>query len=256
MPYRFKPCATAYLGRSQWQARSPPPVYSSLPPFFSGFYPSHFIPQFFHFRRAFPFFEVLILGENIHLQALFEAAFKNTDAAITRLLAPVRNARRDKPATVMQLVKRNLVTGPFLHRQGQSPNLTSDLIKEVEAVDTEAFLENPFSSGRTLLKEHIFVGGRWEPIYEFMTSNEFNHITPWQESGAVGLVKFVQSQFKGGFLCDSIGPGKSLIALVAALELRKGLLPNCGFILVVCRAGCVLQWAEEIRRHFKLVKMG
>ncbi|KAM0233549.1 hypothetical protein ACHAP5_010386 [Fusarium lateritium] len=177
----------------------------------------------------------------------------------------------------MQLVKRNLVTGPFLHRQGQSPNLTPDLIKAVEAVDTEAFLENPSSSGLPLLKEHIFCEGRWELIYEFMTSNEFNHITeqsdmihptphgmldglstflkPWQESGAVGLVKLAQSQFKGGFLCDSMGPGKSLTALVAALELRKGLLPNCGFILIVCRAGCVLQWAEEIRRHFKLVGM-
>ncbi|SPJ79748.1 uncharacterized protein FTOL_08139 [Fusarium torulosum] len=76
-------------------------------------------------------------------------------------------------------------------------------------------------------------------------------LKPWQESGAVGLVKLAQSEFKGGFLSDAMGVGKSLTALVAALELRKGLLPNCGFILIVCRAGCV-QWAEEIRRHFKL----
>lgn len=55
-----------------------------------------------------------------------------------------------------------------------------------------------------------------------------------------------------GMLDGLSTPLKSLTALVAALELRKGLLPNCGFILIVCRAGCV-QWAEEIRLHFKLV---
>jgi hypothetical protein len=78
-------------------------------------------------------------------------------------------------------------------------------------------------------------------------------LKPCRESGAVGLVKLAQSQFKGSFLSDAMSLGKSLTALVAALELRKGLLPNCGFILVVYRAGCVLQWAEEIRQHFKLV---
>lgn len=67
----------------------------------------------------------------------------------------------------------------------------------------------------------------------------------WQISGAIGLVELAQSQFKGGILGDSMGLGKSSTALVAALELRKRLLPNHDFISIVCRAGCVLQWAKE-----------
>ncbi|KAF4472773.1 hypothetical protein FALBO_327 [Fusarium albosuccineum] len=39
--------------------------------------------------------------------------------------------------------------------------------------------------------------------------------------------------------------------LVAALKVRKQIQPNCGFILVVCRASCANQWFSELEAHFE-----
>ncbi|EEU46508.1 uncharacterized protein NECHADRAFT_106052 [Fusarium vanettenii 77-13-4] len=75
-------------------------------------------------------------------------------------------------------------------------------------------------------------------------------LKPWQQTGQQKLQILAKSVFQGGFLCDSVGLGKSLTSLIAALKLRAELLPKCGFILVVCRPSCVAQWFDEIRTHF------
>ncbi|VUC24428.1 unnamed protein product [Clonostachys rosea] len=62
---------------------------------------------------------------------------------------------------------------------------------------------------------------------------------------------FAQSPFKGGFIGDEAGLGKSLTALITAIKLRQKLLPNCGFILIVCPPHCAAQWANEIETHFE-----
>jgi hypothetical protein len=121
-------------------------------------------------RRVFPSLESRIPKErNIHVQVIYEVAFKNANAAATRLLAPVRNVRRDKPVTMVQLVERNLVTGPFLHYKDPSPNFTPDLL-EGEDNDQSARHYGEFRS----MNECICIGGRWQHIHEFMASNEFD----------------------------------------------------------------------------------
>ncbi|EGU79613.1 hypothetical protein FOXB_09896 [Fusarium oxysporum f. sp. conglutinans Fo5176] len=59
------------------------------------------------------------------------------------------------------------------------------------------------------------------------------------------------SPFKGGFLCDAMGLGESTQALVAAIQVKKTMPTRSGFIAIVTRAGCVLQWVDEIKRHLK-----
>ena len=55
--------------------------------------------------------------------------------------------------------------------------------------------------------------------------------------------------FRGAFLADPVGLGKSYTALYAALRVKheKGLR---GFILVCCPKQCVPQWYDEVVRHF------
>ncbi|KAH7013348.1 hypothetical protein EDB80DRAFT_835338 [Ilyonectria destructans] len=60
-------------------------------------------------------------------------------------------------------------------------------------------------------------------------------------TGKKRLKILAHSDFRGGFLCDAVGLGKSLTALATAMELREKMLPYCGFILVVCRSGCMVQ---------------
>ncbi|KPM35558.1 hypothetical protein AK830_g11021 [Neonectria ditissima] len=74
---------------------------------------------------------------------------------------------------------------------------------------------------------------------------------PWQLVGKEKLKVLAQSDFKGGFLCDAVGLGKSLTALTAAMELRKEMLPKCGFNLIVCRSSRTVQWHDEIKKHFR-----
>ena len=80
-------------------------------------------------------------------------------------------------------------------------------------------------------------------------------LKPWQSIGQEKLYRLANSEFRGGFLADPVGLGKSLTALIAALRVRKALLPSCGFILVICRKSCVYQWYDEVRQHFKKVSM-
>jgi SNF2 family DNA or RNA helicase len=54
-------------------------------------------------------------------------------------------------------------------------------------------------------------------------------------------------------LAHATGLGKSLTALMAALEKRNKMLPHCRPILVVTLPSCVYQWLDEIRTHFKKV---
>ncbi|KAH8889402.1 P-loop containing nucleoside triphosphate hydrolase protein [Thozetella sp. PMI_491] len=74
-------------------------------------------------------------------------------------------------------------------------------------------------------------------------------LKPWQGTGATKLVRLGNSFLGGGILGDRVGMGKTLTSLLAALELRRQ-LPNPGFILIVCRPTLVLQWYDEIHRHF------
>ncbi|RSL96424.1 hypothetical protein CDV31_013492 [Fusarium ambrosium] len=79
-------------------------------------------------------------------------------------------------------------------------------------------------------------------------------LKPWQWVGVNKLKLAAHSDFRGCILSDAVGLGKSLTALVAALELREELPvghPRRGPVLVVCRSGCVSQWAGELTRHWK-----
>lgn len=70
----------------------------------------------------------------------------------------------------------------------------------------------------------------------------------WQKSGAAPLL-LVMDHFGGAFLCDPVGAGKTLTALVAAITKRTQLgKENSGFILVICGKGIVHQWKEEAER--------
>ncbi|KAM0212206.1 hypothetical protein ACHAPA_007371 [Fusarium lateritium] len=73
---------------------------------------------------------------------------------------------------------------------------------------------------------------------------------PWQKIGAAKLLQSCESPLGGMILADATGIGKSLTALVAALEKRKEMLPHCGPVLVVTRPSCAHQWMDEARTHF------
>ena len=74
-------------------------------------------------------------------------------------------------------------------------------------------------------------------------------LKPWQAVGQAKLVRLADGPFRGGFLADSMGLGKSLQAVVAALRVKrnKGL---AGFILICCPKQSVHQWMEEVLTHF------
>ncbi|KAK3401535.1 P-loop containing nucleoside triphosphate hydrolase protein, partial [Sordaria brevicollis] len=76
-------------------------------------------------------------------------------------------------------------------------------------------------------------------------------LQPWQASGVVRLCRLAHSPFRGALLCDEMGLGKSLTALVAAIKLKRD-LPGSGYVLVITRKSCVLQWLDEIRKHFAI----
>ncbi|EWZ51619.1 hypothetical protein FOCG_14032 [Fusarium oxysporum f. sp. radicis-lycopersici 26381] len=48
-----------------------------------------------------------------------------------------------------------------------------------------------------------------------------------------------------------MGLGESTQALVAAIQVKRTMPTRSGFIAIVTRAVCVLQWADEIKRHLK-----
>ncbi|KAM0246298.1 hypothetical protein ACHAP5_004771 [Fusarium lateritium] len=73
---------------------------------------------------------------------------------------------------------------------------------------------------------------------------------PWQRIDAAKLLKSCESSLGSMILADATGFGKSLTALVAALEKRKETLPHCGPVLVVTRPSCAYQWTDEVRTHF------
>lgn len=74
----------------------------------------------------------------------------------------------------------------------------------------------------------------------------------WQLSGQEKLVAMAESPFRGGFLADQVGLGKSLTALVAALRIKKE-KKLAGFILVTCPKQCTVQWYAEVQAHFAKV---
>ncbi|RSL70813.1 hypothetical protein CEP54_001611 [Fusarium duplospermum] len=57
-------------------------------------------------------------------------------------------------------------------------------------------------------------------------------LLPCQAVGVTKLLQLTETPFKGVFLCDEAGMGKSLTALTAALIKREQMLPDCGFVLV------------------------
>ncbi|EWY93067.1 hypothetical protein FOYG_06414 [Fusarium oxysporum NRRL 32931] len=73
----------------------------------------------------------------------------------------------------------------------------------------------------------------------------------WQVTGVDKLIWLAKSPFKGGFLCNAMGLGESTQALVAAIQVKRTMPTRSGFIAIATRAGCVLQWADEIKRHLK-----
>lgn len=75
----------------------------------------------------------------------------------------------------------------------------------------------------------------------------------WQVTGVDKLIWLAKSPFKGGFLCNAMGLGESTQALVAAIQVKRTMPTRSGFIAIATRAGCVLQWADEIKRHLKSV---
>ncbi|KAF5251519.1 hypothetical protein BFJ70_g6496 [Fusarium oxysporum] len=73
----------------------------------------------------------------------------------------------------------------------------------------------------------------------------------WQVTGVDKLIWLAKSPFKGGFLCNAMGLGESTQALVAAIQVKRTMPTRSGFIAIVTRAVCFLQWADEIKRHLK-----
>lgn len=65
--------------------------------------------------------------------------------------------------------------------------------------------------------------------------------------------QIIRVSLVGMVLADATGLGKSLAALVAALEKRKQMLPYCGPVLVVTRPSCAHQWSDEMNTHFNKV---
>ncbi|KAF4421275.1 hypothetical protein F53441_14357, partial [Fusarium austroafricanum] len=76
------------------------------------------------------------------------------------------------------------------------------------------------------------------------------HMGSWQKIGVAKILESFNSPLRGLILGDETGLGKSLTALVAALEKRNEMLPHCGPVLVIARPGCVDQWYEEIQKRF------
>ncbi|OBS27179.1 hypothetical protein FPOA_01120 [Fusarium poae] len=85
---------------------------------------------------------------------------------------------------------------------------------------------------------------------EFPKLKEGHELKPWQEIGAAKMAKSCNLHLGGLIIGDETGLGKSLMALVAALHQRNQMLPECGPVCVVTRPGCVVQWWDEIDRHF------
>ncbi|KAF5713890.1 hypothetical protein FMUND_7721 [Fusarium mundagurra] len=132
-------------------------------------------------------------------------------------------------------------------------------------MDTDFIQQNhPLAqaSSDALIQRHILVGGRHEDLYQFLSTlairgtlgklnylgntdfhshldifDELNtKLKHWQTGGGGKLVWLAKSPFKGGFLVDAIGLGRSLQALVAALE-KRTMPTRSGFIAIVTRAG-------------------
>lgn len=73
----------------------------------------------------------------------------------------------------------------------------------------------------------------------------------WQMIGKEKLIMLRDSPFRGGFLADDPGLGKTYTAILGALQSRKE--TGGGFILVVCPKSRTHQWADELIKHFKPV---
>lgn len=78
-----------------------------------------------------------------------------------------------------------------------------------------------------------------------------SQLRPWQLTGKEKLKTMARGSFHGGILADEPGMGKSLTAIVAALEIR--LETGGGFILIVCPEELIEQWESELETHFKEV---
>ncbi|KAH8734948.1 hypothetical protein BGZ61DRAFT_473606 [Ilyonectria robusta] len=80
----------------------------------------------------------------------------------------------------------------------------------------------------------------------------------WQARGKEKLKVLAQFSFKGGLWNYDQRP-TTVPGLQTTLRLwqargkekLKGMLPHCGFILIVCRKSCIAQWVDEIKKHFK-----
>ncbi|KAM5370284.1 hypothetical protein ACJZ2D_008580 [Fusarium nematophilum] len=136
-------------------------------------------------------------------------------------------------------------------RLSQSPARPGRVGDDAPADGDAVRAASPTSSSSTgALTNPISVGGKFPNIEERDVDDVKATLEKWQSIGVKRLDILAKWQFKGGFLCDSPGMGKSLTALVAAVEIRKSMLPNCGFILVVCPPGRARQWQDEVKWHF------
>jgi SNF2 family DNA or RNA helicase len=79
-------------------------------------------------------------------------------------------------------------------------------------------------------------------------------LEPWQLQGQHKLCQLADGPWRGGWLADAVGLGKSLTALVAALRIRNEKRLK-GFVLVVCPKQCVPQWYQEVQKHWTLVSL-
>jgi SNF2 family DNA or RNA helicase len=81
-----------------------------------------------------------------------------------------------------------------------------------------------------------------------------NHNTtlkPWQKIGVAKLLKTCDGPLSGLILGDESCLGKTLEALVATKVKQLQMKPKCGFVLVICRPGCVFQWEREVNTHLR-----
>ncbi|KPM36937.1 hypothetical protein AK830_g9629 [Neonectria ditissima] len=72
-----------------------------------------------------------------------------------------------------------------------------------------------------------------------------SELMPYQAVGKDKLCLLAQSGFKVGFLCDAVGLGKSLTAILAAIEVRKK-LPRPGFNLIDTRPTFIILDSVDI----------
>ncbi|RGP58507.1 global transactivator [Fusarium longipes] len=150
-----------------------------------------------------------------------------------------------KPETLVDLQAR----GPVMFNFAREEELAS--AKAIPPSKYPAGRDKPTPNHLLDHETRMQVWNEGSPCYivDFFASDAW--AMQQQEIGARKLADSCHFLMGGLVLGDETGLGKSLTALVAALHQRNEMLPDCGPVAVVTRPGCVIQWIDEIKKHFR-----